>query len=191
MASYLDEQHLVVKQEQRKCRTLHKRFFEILNTYLKNDIIEKNLEILKVLKSWKILLHAEQNPPRESHQSQRTYHTEVLAGTGSQIRAMSQSVPSLSSSSYIPLSLLVQTFLNCSSNASEHQWAPACKQELFEQGLPPGLPMDMKIRYVKTLQKSTGAKTYRCTLVSKPSICCYYRQTHGKDLIFFIQDRLW
>lgn len=47
MASYLDEQHLVVTQEQWKCRTLCERFSEILNAYLKNDITEKNLEILK------------------------------------------------------------------------------------------------------------------------------------------------
>lgn len=128
----------------------------------------KNLEILKNLTTCRT--KPTQGIPQKPKDLLMVAHMEVLAGTGSQLREMSQSVPSLSSSSYIPLSLFVQMFLNCSSNASEHRWAPACKQELFEQGLPPGLPVDMKIRYVKTLQKSTGAKPYRRTLVSKSSV---------------------
>lgn len=52
MASYLDEQHLILKQEQWKCRTLCKRFFEFLNTILKTILLKKTLESWK--KSWNL-----------------------------------------------------------------------------------------------------------------------------------------
>lgn len=34
----------------------------------------------------------------------------------------------------------------------------------------PGLPVDIKIRFVKNSLKILGAKIYRCTLVSKPNV---------------------
>lgn len=106
--------------------------FWIFKHYLKNNITEKkpwnpenNLEILKNLTTCST--KSTHGIPPKPKDLLMVAHTEVLPGTGSRLRAMSQSIPSLSSSSYIPLSLLVQMFLNCSSNAGEHQWAPACK----------------------------------------------------------------